>query len=134
MKLFGFQIKRSEDDLTYALTNIVKTNKTLKQILDNSNSTNKKVDDFIQDMPEKFTEKWNNLAEGRRNQIIAESKFHPLNTQYQINNFWQTRDLREYSPVMEKVAMIKEEVETKTTSLPYDMTSITEAINAKFKK
>ena len=49
---------------------------------------------FIQDMPEKFTEKWNNLTEGRRNQIIAESKFHPLNTQYQINNFWQTRDLR----------------------------------------
>ena len=38
--------QRSEDDLTYALTNIVKANKLLKQIIDNSNSNNKKVDDY----------------------------------------------------------------------------------------
>jgi DNA-directed RNA polymerase beta' subunit len=38
--------QRSEDDLTYALCNIVKTNKLLKQVLDNSNSTSKKIDDY----------------------------------------------------------------------------------------
>ena len=36
--------QRSEDDLTYALCNIVKVNKTLKQVLDGSN--NKKIDDY----------------------------------------------------------------------------------------
>jgi hypothetical protein len=42
---------------------------------------------FIEDMPEKFRGKWENLSEVKQNQIIAESKFYPLNTQYQINNF-----------------------------------------------
>ena len=37
--------QRSEDDLTYALCNIIKSNKLLKQVLDNSNSNNKKIDD-----------------------------------------------------------------------------------------
>jgi DNA-directed RNA polymerase beta' subunit len=36
--------QRSEDDLTYALCNIVKVNKTLKQVLEGGN--NKKIDDY----------------------------------------------------------------------------------------
>jgi DNA-directed RNA polymerase beta' subunit len=38
--------QRSEDDLTYALANIVKTNKLLKQVVDNSNSNNVKIDNY----------------------------------------------------------------------------------------
>jgi len=38
--------QRSEDDLTYALTNIVKSNKLLKQVLENNSNNNKKVDDY----------------------------------------------------------------------------------------
>ena len=38
--------QRSEDDLTYALTNIVNSNKLLKQVMENSNSNNKKIDDY----------------------------------------------------------------------------------------
>ena len=38
--------QRSEDDLTYALANIVKANKLLKQVLENNNSNNKKIDDY----------------------------------------------------------------------------------------
>ena len=49
---------------------------------------------FIDDMPEKFRTKWDNLSEARQQQIIAESKFHQLSTPYAINNFWSTRDLR----------------------------------------
>ena len=45
-------------------------------------------------MPEKYRNKWEALSENRQKQIIAESKFHSLNTPYAINNFWQTRDLR----------------------------------------
>ena len=38
--------QRSEDDLTSALTSIVKTNNTLKQILESGNSNNKKISDY----------------------------------------------------------------------------------------
>ena len=58
---------------------------------------------FIEDMPEKFKAKWDNLTESKQSQIVAESKFYPLNTQYQINNFWQTRDLRPSSVELEKI-------------------------------
>ena len=57
--------------------------------------TERKAINFIDDMPEKYADKWNALSENRKEQIIAESKFHSLGTPYAINNFWQTRDLRD---------------------------------------
>ena len=57
--------------------------------------TERKAINFIDDMPEKYRDKWESLSENRKQQIIAESKFHSLNTPYAINNFWQTRDLRD---------------------------------------
>ena len=56
--------------------------------------TERKAIDFIENMPEKFRGKWDNLSENRQQQLIAESKFHSLNTPYAINNFWGTRDMR----------------------------------------
>ena len=73
---------------------------------------------FIEDMPEKFQEKWNNLSEARQSQIIAESKFHPLNTQYQINNFWQTRDLRSQQVNAEALTESKTAAELEKTQEP----------------
>ena len=73
---------------------------------------------FIEDMPEKFQEKWNNLSEARQSQIIAESKFHPLNTQYQINNFWQTRDLRSQQVNAESLNESKTAAELEKTQEP----------------
>lgn len=58
---------------------------------------------FIDDMPEKFRTKWDNLSEARQSQIIAESKFHQLNTPYAINNFWSTRDMRSAQVETEKI-------------------------------
>lgn len=58
---------------------------------------------FIDDMPEKYQSKWSALSEGRKAQIIAESKFHSLNTPYAINNFWATRDLRPSQFELEKI-------------------------------
>ena len=52
---------------------------------------------FEETIPEKYKEKWNALNDQRKLQIIAESKFYPMNTPYQINNFWATRDLRSYT-------------------------------------
>jgi hypothetical protein len=58
---------------------------------------------FINDMPSKYVEKWNNLPKVRQDKIIAESNYFPLNTEYQINNFWSTRDLRSSQVSMEQL-------------------------------
>ena len=89
---------------------------------------------FITAMPVEYAETWNKLSESKKNQIIAQSKYAKLETEYQVRNFWQTRDLREVAPVMEKVEIIKESAEESKSTLPYDMSSVTEAIMAKFKK
>jgi len=65
--------------------------------------TERKAINFIDDMPEKYAEKWNSLSENRKEQIIAESKFHSLSTPYAINNFWQTRDLRDTQMNLEAI-------------------------------
>ena len=54
-------------------------------------------------MPSKYSDKWNSLSESRKEQIISESKFHSLNTPYAINNFWQTRDLRDTQMNLEAI-------------------------------
>jgi hypothetical protein len=49
----------------------------------------------IADMPDEYKEAWDNLSEARQSSILAESKYYSLNTQYKIDNFWQTRDMRQ---------------------------------------
>jgi|TARA_R110002126_G_scaffold185936_5_gene334641 hypothetical protein len=65
--------------------------------------TERKAISFIDDMPEKFHTKWEALPANRQEQIIAESKFHSLNTPYAINNFWQTRDMRSTQMSLESI-------------------------------
>ena len=67
--------------------------------------------DFINDMPEKFRMKWEQLTGNRKSQIIAESKFYTLNTPYAINNFWQTRDLRNSQVTLEAITESKSAAE-----------------------
>ena len=85
-------------------------------------------------MPSEYHETWAKLSEGKKAQIMAQSKMHKLSTEYQVRNFWQTRDLRETAPVMEKLEMLNEsKVETKST-VGYDTTDIAAQIAARFKK
>ena len=65
--------------------------------------TERKEINFINDMPSKYSDKWNSLSENRKEQIIAEAKFHSLGTPYAINNFWQTRDLRNTQMSLESI-------------------------------
>jgi methyl-accepting chemotaxis protein len=51
--------------------------------------------DWLTDMPEKYKTSWNSLNESQKNAIKAQASTRLLNTQYQIDNFWDTRDLRE---------------------------------------
>ena len=80
--------------------------------------TERKAINFIDDMPEKFRGKWDSLSENRKEQIIAESKFHSLNTPYAINNFWQTRDMRSTQMEIEKLNESKTAAEAAKTEEP----------------
>ena len=80
--------------------------------------TERKAINFIDDMPEKYRSKWEALSENRQSQIIAESKFHSLNTPYAINNFWQTRDLRSTQMNLEAINESKTAAEAAQTEKP----------------
>ena len=87
---------------------------------------------FITAMPEEYKEKWSSLSESKKKQITAQSKTRKLETEYQVRNFWQTRDLREFAPVMEKVEMVTESKETETKKLPYSLHGIQEELAKRF--
>lgn len=87
----------------------------------------------IKMMPNEYKETFAKLSESKKNQILAQSKYHKLETQYQVTNFWQTRDLRETAQIMEKVELVNESKE-ETKSLPYDLTGVEEALAKRFKK
>jgi len=85
-------------------------------------------------MPSEYRETWNRLSEAKKNQILAQAKYHKLETEYQVRNFWQQRDLRETSTVMEKVEMVSEKVVEKVSTLPYNMDGMAESLAKRFKK
>lgn len=90
---------------------------------------------FIALMPAEYTEAWTNLSEAKQNQIIAQAKYHTLNTEYQVANFWQTRDLRDTRVEMEKVAMVSEsKTEEPKSTLGYDVTGMADAFKKRFNK
>jgi hypothetical protein len=89
----------------------------------------------LEAMPAEYAEVWSNLSEAKQNQILAQSKYHKLETEYQVRNFWQTRDLRETAPVMEKIEMIKEAKEVEENKgLGYDVTGYAEQFKKRFNK
>ena len=88
---------------------------------------------FINAMPAEYATAWENLSEAKKNQITAQSQYHTLKTEYQVANFWQTRDLRETPVTMEKVAMVTEAKE-ETKSIGYDVTGYGEAFKKRFNK
>ena len=89
---------------------------------------------FVAAMPEEYKAKWESLSEKKKNQITAQSKTHKLESEYQVRNFWQTRDLREVAPVMEKVEMITESKKEETKKLPYSLDGVKESIAKRFNK
>ena len=61
---------------------------------------------FLEAMPSEYKETWAKLSEAKKSAITAQAKMVKLTSPYQVKNFWDTRDLREVAPVMEKVEMI----------------------------
>jgi|TARA_B110000967_G_scaffold115189_1_gene117863 hypothetical protein len=91
---------------------------------------------FIALMPTEYSEAWTNLTEAKQNQIVAQAKYHTLNTEYQVANFWQTRDLRDTKVEMEKVAMVAEsKTEAPKSTLGYNVTpEMANAFKQRFNK
>ena len=50
--------------------------------------------DWLLQMPTRFLSSWNSLTESQKNAIKAQASTRVLESQYQIDNFWETRDLR----------------------------------------
>ena len=90
---------------------------------------------FITAAPAEYKEKFEALTEGKQNQIKAQAKYHTLNTEYQVRNFWETRDLREVKVDLEKLAAVNESavVEKKDEPL-YDVSNYAESLKKRFKK
>lgn len=89
---------------------------------------------FITAMPAEYAETWSSLSESKKNQISAQAKYHKLETEYQVKNFWQTRDLRETAPVMEKIEMVNESKKEETKGLGYDVSGYAEQFKKRFNK
>ena len=89
---------------------------------------------FLAAMPSEYRGTWENLSESKKNQITAQSKYHTLNTEYQVRNFWQTRDLRDTKIEMEKVEMVKESKTTEVNKPAYDVSGYAEELKKRFKK
>jgi methyl-accepting chemotaxis protein len=51
--------------------------------------------DWLLQMPARYLASWNTLTESQKNSIKAQASTRLLESQYQIDNFWATRDLRE---------------------------------------
>jgi hypothetical protein len=113
------------------------TESQIVRIMENVNIsevTGNNVPFVVEAMPAEYKEKWSNLSEKKQKQLIAQSKMHKVTTEYQVRNFWQTRDMRETAPVMEKVEMINESKKEEVKKLPYELDSVKEAITKRFKK
>ena len=89
---------------------------------------------FLAAMPLEYKETWANLSEAKQNQVAAQSKYHTLNTEYQVRNFWQTRDLRETKIDLNKVAMVTESKKENKPTLGYDAGIYADAMKKRFKK
>lgn len=97
---------------------------------------NRNAEPFVLEaMPSEYKEKWESLSESKQAQVLAQSKYFNLNTEYQVSNFWQTRDLRETRPTMEKIEMISEKNTTQEeTNTMYDVSNYAEELKKRFNK
>jgi methyl-accepting chemotaxis protein len=73
------------------------------EIFESVVSKTSNVPDFILRMPVEYKDSWNNLSNSRKTEIVAESRRYNLATDYQLNNFWQTRDLRNTQVQVERI-------------------------------
>lgn len=86
--------------------------------------------DWLVNMPAKFVSSWNELSESQKTAIKGQASTRILESQYQIDNFWATRDLREV-----KVDLVNENVAPITESSEYETpSSYMDAVRSGFRQ
>jgi len=88
--------------------------------------------DVVSNMPDKYREKWESMNESQKSSILAQAKFYNLESQYQINNFWQTRDLRATKLTMEKIDESIVPGQDANAQVNESMNQIKETLKARF--
>ena len=90
---------------------------------------------FMTAMPAEYKEKFESLTEAKQTQIKAQANYHTLKTEYQVRNFWETRDLREVKVDLEKLAAVNESTVVEEENKPlYDVSDYAESLKKRFKK
>ena len=91
---------------------------------------------FIDEIPEEYSSIWESLNEGHKQSIVAQSHFYRLDTEYQIKNFWSTRQLGTKTFGVQKLdenENLNENSSTQGYSSDY-MNYIASALEQKFQK
>jgi hypothetical protein len=88
-------------------------------------------------MPSKYESSWNSLNESQKAAIKAQASVRNLDTQYKIDHFWSTRDLRATNPSEQinesaKINEGKESSSYETTNAYMD--TVTEGLKKRFNK
>lgn len=88
-------------------------------------------------MPSKYQSSWDSLDESQKATVKAQASVRNLDTQYKIDHFWSTRDLRATNPSeqINEAATITEGNESSEyeTSSAY-MDTVTEGLKKRFNK
>ena len=88
---------------------------------------------FLDMMPKDIVPIWESLSNVQKASIIAQGKLRRLETEYQINDFWATRGLRENAQA--NVEMLNESQEPTNNAISNDyMQTIAAELGKRFKK
>jgi len=96
----------------------------------------KKID-WLESRPEKFDSLWESLNEDSKNSIKAQATMRDLDTQYKIDHFWATRDLRGSNPseqIDESKKMVNESESSTYETQGVYMDSVTEGLKKRFNR
>jgi hypothetical protein len=98
---------------------------------------NQSGEKFLDMMPEKYRDAWDNMNEGQKASIIAQSKFYRLETPYQIQNFWSTRGISATKANVQRIDESQNQTisaaQPKGVSREY-LDNLSEALGARIKK
>ena len=93
--------------------------------------------DWLESRPEKYNGLWESLNEESKNAIKAQASARNLDTQYKIDHFWDTRELRGSNPSeqIDETKKILNESETSSyeTSSVY-MDTVAEGLKNRFRR
>ena len=108
-----FDSKKYQNDLNEKLGNLISTVKTQyeeakKKEAEQITESRKAVENanefmLVNYIPERLKERWANLSDERKQEILAESKMLVINNANAATYFWNTRDMREKQVEMKKV-------------------------------